>query len=291
MKSVLAVIKDFKTDSVLLTKAIRFSPDRLCVMLIRPEGDEDKDEQLSDQVTHYVDKQYSSKHGLNKEGCQPASLDIIFSDESDDLGLADLLIRVADTYSSDLIMLMKPEISDNMEGLSLVKYLLRNVTKAKICLCRQNKWAEQAQVMCALDIESKDNAQNTLDEKVLKYADVKLKKSLPADLHLASVIAISRISEELDLVESASVLAKKGKRIKEKLLAFEQKNAVRGSIIHVAAGLPYKEIPSLAKKKNIDIVVLGNVGRKGLKGLVIGNTAEKIIKNLSSDIIVVNAFQ
>lgn len=288
MQSVLAVIKDFKTDSVVLTKAIRFSPDRLCVMLIRPEGD-DNDEQLSDQVTQYVDKQYSRKQGLNKEGCQPASLDIIFSDESNELGLADLLVRVADTYSSDLIMLMKPEISDNMEGLSLVKHLLRSASKAKICLCRQNAWAEQAQVMCALDIESEDNAQNTLDEKVLKYANVKLKEPLPADLHLASVIAVSRISEELDLVEPASILAKKGKGIKEKLLAFEQKNSVTGSIIHVAAGIPYKEIPSLAKKKNIDIVVLGNVGRKGLKGLVIGNTAEKIIKNLSSDIIVINA--
>ena len=193
-----------------------------------------------------------------------------FSDESNELGLADLLVRVAETYLSDLIMLMKPEISDNLEGLSLVKHLLRTASQAKICLCRQNAWAEQAQVMCALDIESEDNAQNTLDEKVLKYANVKLKEPLPADLHLASVIAVSRISEELDLVEPASILAKKGKGIKEK-------------------GIPYKEIPSLAKKKNIDIVVLGNVGRKGLKGLVIGNTAEKIIKNLSSDIIVINA--
>ena len=47
----------------------------------------------------------------------------------------------------------------------------------------------------------------------------------------------------------------------------------------------------LVKQKNIDIVVLGNVGIKSLKGLVIGNTAEKIIKNLSSDIIVINALQ
>ena len=236
MKSVLAVIKDFKTDSVLLTKAIRFSPDRLCVMLIRPEGHEDKDEPLSDQVTQYVDKQYLSKQGLNKEGCQPASLDIIFSYESNELGLADLLVRVADTYSSDLIMLMKPEISDNMEGLSLVRFLLRNVSKAKICLCRQNKWAEQTQVMCALDIESEDNAQNALDEKVLRYANVVFKKQLSADLHLVSIIANSRFSDELDLIEPARVLEKKGKGIKEKLLAFEQKNAVTGSTIHVAAG-------------------------------------------------------
>lgn len=282
MKSVLAVIKDFKTDSVLLTKAIRLSPDRLCVMLIRPEGD-NKDEQLSEQVTQYIGQQCLGK--------QSVSLDIIFSDESNELGLADLLVRVADTYSSDLIMLMKPGISDHMEGLALVKHLLRNTSKAKICLCRQNMWPEQAQVMCAIDIESDNDAQRALDEKVLQYANGELRGSLSADLHLASVIANSRISDELDLIEPIRVLEKKGKAIKDKLLAFEQNNAVTDSTIHIAAGLPYKEIPSLVKKKKIDIVLLGNVGRKGLKGLVIGNTAEKIIKNLSSDIIVINALQ
>jgi nucleotide-binding universal stress UspA family protein len=288
MKSVLAVIKDFKTDSVLLTKAIRFSPERLCVMLVRPEGG-DNDHQLSDQVTQYVDKQYKASQNIPEQGQTPASVEVIFSDEVDELGLADLLVRVADTYSSDLIMLMKPEISENLEGLSLVKHLLRNASKVKICLCRQRKWSEPLQVMCAIDIESDNDAQKALDEKVLKYANEVLKQQLKVDLHLSSVIAHSRISEELDLIEPIRVLEKKGKEIKEKLLAFEQKNAVADSIIHIAAGLPYKEIPSLAKKKKIDMVVLGNVGRKGLKGLVIGNTAEKIIKNLSSDIIVINA--
>ena len=283
MKSVLAVIKDFKADSVLLAKAIRLSPDRLCVMLIRPEGDEDTDEQLSDQVTQYLDKQHLFKQSI--------SLDIIFSDESNELGLADLLVRVAETYSSDLIMLMKPEIADNMEGLVLVKHLLRHASNVKICLTRQKLWSEQVQLMCAIDIESDNDAQRALDEKVLQYANGELRGILAADLHLASVIANSRISDELDLIEPIRVLEKKGKAIKDKLLAFEQNNAVTDSIIHIAAGLPYKEIPSLVKKKNIDILVLGNVGRKGLKGLVIGNTAEKIIKNLSSDIIVINALQ
>lgn len=282
MKSVLVVIQDFKTDSVLLTKAMRFSPERLCVMFIRPEVG-DSDEQLSEQVTQFLTKHYGTDI--------LTSLDIIFSDDCNDQELADLLVRAAANYSSDLIMLMKPEISDNMEGLALVKSLLRNASNAKIYLSRQRKWTQPAQLMCAIDIESENEAQRALDKKVLQYANEKLKESLSADLHLASIIANSRISDELDLIEPIRVLEKKGKVIKSKLLAFEQEHAVTGSAIHIAAGLPYKEIPSLAKKKNIDIVVLGNVGRKGLKGLVIGNTAEKIIKNLSSDIIVINALQ
>jgi universal stress protein E len=56
------------------------------------------------------------------------------------------------------------------------------------------------------------------------------------------------------------------------------------SKILVAAGTPSKEICSLAKKQNIDLVIMGSVGRKDLKGFVMGNTAEKTLKNLSSEL-------
>ena len=51
--------------------------------------------------------------------------------------------------------------------------------------------------------------------------------------------------------------------------------------------MPSKEIPSVAKKVKADLVVLGNVGRTGLKGLVIGNTAEKILQRLAVDVLLV----
>ncbi len=47
-------------------------------------------------------------------------------------------------------------------------------------------------------------------------------------------------------------------------------------------------IPKLARKIQSDIVVMGAVSRNGIKRLLIGNTAERIIDDLNCDVLVVN---
>ena len=52
---------------------------------------------------------------------------------------------------------------------------------------------------------------------------------------------------------------------------------------HLVKGKPQNVIPELARKRQIDLVVMGSVSRAGMDGLFIGNTAEKILcySNLS----------
>jgi len=45
-------------------------------------------------------------------------------------------------------------------------------------------------------------------------------------------------------------------------------------------------IPGLANKIDADLVIVGNVGRRGLSGITIGNTAEKILTDIHSDVLV-----
>ncbi len=42
-----------------------------------------------------------------------------------------------------------------------------------------------------------------------------------------------------------------------------------------------------AKNINADIVVIGSVGRSGISGALIGNTAEKILDEVTADVLVV----
>ena len=51
------------------------------------------------------------------------------------------------------------------------------------------------------------------------------------------------------------------------------------------AGEPEKVIPSTAASVKAAVVVLGVVGRKGLSGRIIGNTAEKILSLLRCDVL------
>lgn len=46
---------------------------------------------------------------------------------------------------------------------------------------------------------------------------------------------------------------------------------------HLSWGTPWKEIGRLAQHSNIDLLVMGTVGRTGFQGILLGNTAEKVL--------------
>jgi nucleotide-binding universal stress UspA family protein len=47
----------------------------------------------------------------------------------------------------------------------------------------------------------------------------------------------------------------------------------------VLKGIPYEEITKFAGDNNIDLVVLGTHGRKGIDRMLFGSTAEQIVRN------------
>ena len=56
--------------------------------------------------------------------------------------------------------------------------------------------------------------------------------------------------------------------------------------IHIKAGSATKVIPSLASKHAAGLVIIGSIGRKGLKAKLMGNTAEGVLALLKTDILV-----
>jgi universal stress protein E len=56
---------------------------------------------------------------------------------------------------------------------------------------------------------------------------------------------------------------------------------------HLVAQHPVVAIPELARRLGCDIVVMGSISRSGLKGLFIGNTAERLLDDLPCDLLIV----
>jgi universal stress protein E len=54
---------------------------------------------------------------------------------------------------------------------------------------------------------------------------------------------------------------------------------------HVVEGPANIAIPMVAKEIDVQLLILGTVGRTGLSGAFIGNTAEHILANMSCDIL------
>lgn len=55
--------------------------------------------------------------------------------------------------------------------------------------------------------------------------------------------------------------------------------------VHFLKGEPEKVIPTLADKKRVELIVMGTVVRTGIPGLLIGNTAEKILTKVNCSVL------
>ncbi len=54
--------------------------------------------------------------------------------------------------------------------------------------------------------------------------------------------------------------------------------------VHLLTGAPGSVIPPLVKQEGMDLVVMGSVGRGGLPGMVLGNTAERVFDQVSCSV-------
>ncbi len=57
--------------------------------------------------------------------------------------------------------------------------------------------------------------------------------------------------------------------------------------VHQTTAIPWDEIGRLATELNIDLIAIGTIGRSGIPGMVLGNTAEKILDTCECSILAV----
>jgi nucleotide-binding universal stress UspA family protein len=55
----------------------------------------------------------------------------------------------------------------------------------------------------------------------------------------------------------------------------------------VSRGVPYEEILTFAKNNNIDLIVIGTHGRKGIDRVLFGSTAERVVRNSACPVLTV----
>lgn len=269
MKNMLVVVDNIDNVKELLKKSLRLSSDNVYILVFEPSAIKTIETVLS------TDK---------SENCHTVLIDaaMVKSDNK-----AEKVIEIAAHHNCDTIAITRQKIQGPERDFSFEKSLLKGLRKTNLLICSDKRWKPAMNIMATLDIENKNEVQANLNSAVFDVS-VKVANNINGHLHFMTVIPISRISQELDIVESEEVLYKQGDKVKAKLVNYlEQKSSTIEYSPHITAGLPYNEIPSAAKKQKIDLVILGNVGRTGIKGLIVGNTAEKILQRLSVDVLIV----
>lgn len=146
--------------------------------------------------------------------------------------------------------------------------LLRNAP-CPVYQIKKDDISENIKVLLAIDISREDELHRELNELVMDYGN-----RLLIGAEGASIYAVNAYPSSEKFIYNEDLAKKAG---------------VDPSNAFAVEGPPEQVIPEVAEQVEADIVIVGTAAREGLKAAVIGNTAEKILDAITTNILTVNA--
>jgi universal stress protein E len=136
-----------------------------------------------------------------------------------------------------------------------------------------------------------NDAPAALDHRILDVAD-SMAKRIGAKLYaihayLPATIATAAVGGMPPMVGmSAEALASELELRRWQIKRLTDEFGILDEYLHVAPGIAAEYVPRMAAEC-ADIVVMGAISRSGLKRLLIGSTAERVLETLPCDVLVV----
>lgn len=271
MKKIVIVAASEESTKGMLKKTLRFAPEVIQVVYF--ESSNSSAASIQSTIQH-----------VTKGRCEA---EMVISSGITSNEKAEALSRIVTQIKPDMVVIHRPHIGQDERDYSLIKSVLKTISSSTIFLCGDQLWKSKIKAVATLDIVNESSVQKILNGRVIDVA-IGVSDAMQAELTFLSVLAISKISSELDIANPSEVMANKGQATKAKLeKTIQDKSASLTFSTHVSAGIPSDEISSVSQKLKSNLVIVGNVGRTGIKGLIMGNTAEKILNLLAVDALIV----
>ena len=136
-------------------------------------------------------------------------------------------------------------------------------------------------ILCPID-------HSDCSKEALKYA-VSFAMKEEAKLLLLHIIDIRSFNEELDAISKQIPDEETFEQLRVKLLdcipeAIRDDMDVEAIVIQ---GIPFVEIISTAKEKEIDMIVIGSHGRTGISHMMLGSVSEKVVRKAPCPVLTV----
>jgi universal stress protein E len=189
------------------------------------------------------------------------------------------------TSSDDCLVLKTGHRSERLFHTPTDWELIRQL-RCPLLISSNRKWKSQPNVLVALDSSSHKAEHRELNNLALRWAQ-QWQATSGSQLHALYSIPIPAPLLALDLVERRDYQRAHEPEAKEKLLALLEEFGATNMTPHILTGPPSKTIPHMANELKADLVIMGSVGREGIRGALRGNTAEKVLHHLRTDMLVV----
>lgn len=157
---------------------------------------------------------------------------------------------------------------------------------APVMLVAEQKWNKARPILAAVDLSSDKPVKKALNNRIIDRA-WHLAKAMETELHLVHALHTSVVLADLDIIDPVAHARKREEALKPNIEHLRNTWHLTPEQIHIVSGPAQKVIPSVANRIKADMVVIGTTGKTGLAARVIGNTAEKVLTHLRTDLLAI----
>lgn len=158
--------------------------------------------------------------------------------------------------------------------------------RAPVLLVADKKWHDTKPVLAALDLASDSPRKRALNRKVLRSA-CDMAQTLGVEMKVITAIEVPTLLTDLDLVEPGAYAADAKAAMQPQIQKLAKEFDLSPKAFIVKRGPVEKVITSTAAKVRAQVVVMGTVGRTGVRARLLGNCAEKVLEHLRTDVLAI----
>lgn len=205
------------------------------------------------------------------------------------------VIRHATAHDSDLVIVGRvPASRHGGRGIDPeVLQLLRNCPVPVWVMCPRT--VEQQRVLALVDPDPTDRERDSLNDRVMELATAIVRRER-GKLHVAHAWefrgeAALRHSGFIALpdheVNMMVQTVEEEHRSRVEQLCQHHGVTELGGQVHLVKGPPTAVLPGLVEQIDADLIVMGTVARAGISGMIMGNTAETILRSVPCSVLTV----
>lgn len=157
-----------------------------------------------------------------------------------------------------------------------------------VLLVKDHDWPKGGQILAAVNVGVEDKEHDSLNHRVTIEAK-HFAKLLNSNVHLVNSYPGTPVNIAIEIPEfDPGVYNESVKEHHQQAMArHAQQHNIGIQQCHIEEGLPEEVIPRMAEELDAELVVIGTVGRQGISGVLIGNTAEHVIDKLNCDVLAI----
>lgn len=204
--------------------------------------------------------------------------------------LSAAIVEEVQSGNHDLVVKVAEAAAGNRSGfLGSTDFRLLRTCPCAVLIVKHDDDLGFQRVAAALDVMDDHQIQRGLDERVLQTAAELCQGTLQLVYAMPRIREVVHVdSEDADLVSTQQLAAWEDQlaaSAQEKLDAARHTLTHNRCECHLLREASEAAIPEFVNAQAIDLLVMGTVARSGLEGLLMGNTAERILGNVDCSVL------